>query len=366
MNSQPENRYRILYVMHVDWHWIKQRPQFLAEELSRYFDVLVAHPIQNRRSRLVASKTDVCRVPIPQLPFGRFKFIATLNELIRSLVFRLLAVLRRPEVVWLAHPSIVSIPSLNKLGKALVVYDCMDDAAEFMAEPTLRATMSMRERELLKRVDIVFVSSQNLREKILGRGFGPCGLELVRNAFGGRELDFCPIVKPPGDKFRILYFGTISNWIHFDVVLRCLESHAELEFHFVGPLEVTVPAHSRLVFHGPVEHSRLVALTEPYDCFIMPFETNELIKAVDPVKLYEYINLGKNILCPYYEEVERFADFVFFYKNCDELIALIRNLQVDNRVKYGGEQRKSFLRNNSWKARAQVISRVIADQMSEH
>ena len=34
---------RILYFMHVDWNWIKQRPHFLAEGLSQHFKVDVWH-----------------------------------------------------------------------------------------------------------------------------------------------------------------------------------------------------------------------------------------------------------------------------------------------------------------------------------
>jgi len=36
---------KILYLMHVDWEWIKQRPQFIAEGLSKFYDVHVFFPV---------------------------------------------------------------------------------------------------------------------------------------------------------------------------------------------------------------------------------------------------------------------------------------------------------------------------------
>ena len=45
----------------------------------------------------------------------------------------------------------------------------------------------------------------------------------------------------------------------------------------------------KVIFHGPIEHSRLIENKELYDVLIMPFIRNELIESVDPVKLYEYI-----------------------------------------------------------------------------
>ena len=32
---------KILYLMHVPWGWIKQRPHFIAENLSKYYKVNV-------------------------------------------------------------------------------------------------------------------------------------------------------------------------------------------------------------------------------------------------------------------------------------------------------------------------------------
>ena len=37
------NKLNILYVIHIDWNWIKQRPQFLAESLNVYYNVNVLY-----------------------------------------------------------------------------------------------------------------------------------------------------------------------------------------------------------------------------------------------------------------------------------------------------------------------------------
>ena len=34
---------KILYLMGIDWYWIKQRPQIIAEMLDRDYDVTVAY-----------------------------------------------------------------------------------------------------------------------------------------------------------------------------------------------------------------------------------------------------------------------------------------------------------------------------------
>lgn len=43
---------KMIYLCPVDWRWIKQRPQFLAEELSKYFEIHAVYPYQNNRKGL--------------------------------------------------------------------------------------------------------------------------------------------------------------------------------------------------------------------------------------------------------------------------------------------------------------------------
>ena len=357
---------KILYLMHVDWHWIKQRPHFLAEELSSEFDVLVVYPRANNRSHLVENKSDLLRVPMLQLPFARFKLITFLNGCIKGVYFWFLMLLFKPNVVWFTFPAIIPQVVLKKFGKAIVVYDCMDDASEFTSCDLKRKIILHKEQVLLERADLVFVSSQSLREKILEKGICLNNLELVRNAFGGLEHieSGCPPVANGSiSLFKILFFGAIGDHLDFDVLLNCLEKCKGVGFHFIGPLMVHTPKHERLKLHKQVEHTCLAALMRPYDCFIMPFKINKLIQSVDPVKLYEYINFNKNIICPYYSEIERFSEFVFFYRNKDELVTLVNNLMRDNQLKYNEKQRRLFLQSNNWNARGVVINKILMDKL---
>jgi teichuronic acid biosynthesis glycosyltransferase TuaH len=353
---------RILYFMHVDWGWIKQRPHFLAEGLSAVFEVLVVHPRANRRSQLSLNETTLSRVPIWAIPFARLKALSLLNTWIRTIYLRVLLLAYRPSVVWLTFPTVVPTSALRRLSGSMVVYDCMDDAPEFRSKESERRQIQMAEQALLECADLILVSSENLRGKILGRGAAADKVMLVRNAFGG-------IVQPeqgarrgaatPVGVLRILYFGTIGGYLDFDVLLHCLDMVEGVEFHFFGPVMVDLPAHPGLKFHGTVEHDSLAARAQEFDCLVMPFVVNELIQGVDPVKLYEYVNLGKNILCPYYPEIDRFSAFVSFYRSREEFVAAVRKLIKQNDRQYDMEQRRLFLDANSWPVRAaEVIRRI--------
>ena len=88
----------------------------------------------------------------------------------------------------------------------------------------------------------------------------------------------------------------------------------------------------------------------------------DIIKSVDPVKLYEYINFNKNIICLKYEEVERFEPFVYFYNNFEDFKAIINHLKENNSLKYSQTERLDFLQQNTWKERCRFIKNILDEK----
>ena len=91
----------------------------------------------------------------------------------------------------------------------------------------------------------------------------------------------------------------------------------------------------------------------------MPFQDNQIIESVDPVKLYEYINFNKDILSVEYDEIERFNSFVHFYKTYENYIAQLRELMQAKSVKYTDADRKEFLEKNSWLERVREVNSLL-------
>jgi hypothetical protein len=301
------------------------------------------------------------RVGITRLPFSRFALVRKINEAITRQYYARLASSFDPDLVWVTFPDIYSMLGRDIVGKRPIIYDCMDDAREFVHLQDRKDNLALAEQGLLQETAVVFASSQRLMEKLIGRGCDPEKLKLVRNAFGGEVLLQGGSDRVGGDSgvFRICYFGTISEWIDFEAILYALEGCSGVEFHFFGPANSPVPKHPGIHNHGPVKHDELFARVRDYDCFIMPFTVNELIRSVDPVKLYEYINLGKNIISARYDEILRFEPFVHFYDNKFELLAIVKSLSAGNALKYSRQQRAAFLENNSWTHRAQAVREAL-------
>lgn len=340
---------KLLYLMHVDKKWIKQRPHFLAEKLSTNLEVTVLYARANKRSNLRKdSQLDIPAWPLLQAPLRHIYIMRILNDAMLSVQYLFWILLIRPTHVLIPLPDMYS--SIFKLLGIKIIYDCMDDALGFSSEERVNSFRASKERRLCSSTSLLVTSSANLAKKINSR-YGIQPDAIIRNAFNG-ELSILPTQTTNSP--RILgYFGTISHWFDFESVLPVLKRLGCI-LKLAGPCEIALPESPYIEYCGILNHAELQKFAMSADIMIMPFMINDLIRSVDPVKLYEYINFGKAIVSVRYPEVERFGDFCEFYNNTNELELAIRSA-IDRR-KYTEEQRLTFLASNTWGTRADDFS----------
>ena len=322
----------IIYVMNVEWNWIKQRPHFIAEKLSEISEVFIVYQHKYIR-RGLQKRTDKGLKLIPLKVIPKITGIEKLRWINDSLISRKIKKLIRKkntQVVFFTYPTQESSIPSNYNGS--VYYDCMDNHSAFIRDEIERKKIEMQEKKLIERARRVFVSSEYLKNIIIERyQANPEKFVLVRNAYNGN------IINPETEKIdtsvvKLAYIGTLSSWFDFDSVLDVIRKKNNVEFHLYGPVDkVEIPKNPRIIYHGIIEHENLYDAIKHMDCLIMPFVLNEIIKAVDPVKVYEYINFNKNIILREYPEVRRFADFVFFYNDSSEFVDAVNEIEKNRK-----------------------------------
>lgn len=351
----------ILYFIHVPWKWIKQRPHFVAEELSQKYEVVVAEIMPLQSSFRSAGNQTVKLRSYFQLPMDRMPVVHLVNMLLLRL--QLGDCIRRSEMMWFTSPYQYSFFKKKNL-KGKIIYDCMDDLLEF--EPTMkcRQKLELKEKKLYKDADVVIVSSMYLREKLFKR-YGKREVHVVNNAIKIMEnnnLKPLPEVvkeKMPAEGFIISYIGTIEKWIDFQVVKEIVGRCPKVVFCFWGPLKTVLPQHDRIRYCGIVPHDIVFSVMERSNALIMPFVLNELILSVNPVKLYEYIYSGKPCLAPRYGESESFEEFVYLYDSTDECCQIIKQLLGGQGAKHSREECRAFAMANTWGERVEQIEKLL-------
>ncbi len=355
----------VLYIMHVDWNWIRQRPHELVEALRRDagMDVRVAYLPNWRRRRLTPNPSSVPHVPIPQLPLNRFLLIRRMNLAIGRAFLWALAVLWQPTVTVVAFPALMPyVP--KRLRSGLLVYDCMDSAIEFGRTQDERTALADAERDLIRDAQLVLASSEFLARQLAARYKSVPRIVLVRN---GVDASFTRVQRPErANQVRLGYFGTVSHWFDQRTVLAALDARPNLVLNVWGPVEASPDSHPRLRILGPVPRSAIPDLAASVDGLIMPFVVNDLVRGVDPVKLYEYVALGRPVISVFYQELRQFEGLVHFYSSEEELLRLIDSVAAGTPdLEPPRAAAMAFLSSSTWTARAVVAAQALRSAVSD-
>jgi len=356
--------------MHIPWGWSKQRPQFIAEELSHHFDITVLS-IKNYGSKRVNDipLTKTLKIYEPfRLPFERFSIIFYFNTILYQLYFKFLF---RNHLIWITDPRIYErvISVLPK--EASIIYDCMDDVLEFNLSAREKEKLYYLEKKLVQSAQFIFCSSKTLLNRI-GTRYGKEILnksEVVNNAL---SEDLYKMYTPASKWFEIkesinqirqdgqkiyTYIGTISHWFDFNLLLESLEENKDLSYFLFGHTDVDIPTHPRIHFFGAIEHSMVGPVMALADVLIMPFSLTPLIESVDAVKIYEYIASGKPVVCLKYYETEKFGAFLIYYDSAQSYIVGLKNALTKNAL---SEQKKiNFTKQNIWEKRIIIMKKKI-------
>lgn len=357
---------KVLYLMHVPWGWIKQRPHFLAEELSADFEVDVyckysSNRVYNKYYDGVKHINVNYFFNLPYFKNGLFLNLNCIIQVINNLLFILkIGTTRKYKFIWVTNSLMFNLicPFVDE--NNILISDCMDDELEF---PSIRNSryltkkVSENEKKMYIRSDLNLFSSEYLAKKVFYRNFLINHKMLIINNALKNEFKYESYLKNDINlENNFVYIGTISQWFDFELVLKMLNEVSDVKVLLYGPTEVIIPEHSRLIYKGIVKHEDLPFIMNKSKALIMPFKLTELIKSVNPVKLYEYICANKPIIALRYGETLKFENYVYLYSgqfDFFEIVLKIKNGELFQ--KNTNEENHKFIDNNRWSERYKMI-----------
>lgn len=367
----------VLYLSNISWHWIKQRPQFLAEQLARDYqvDVYYRQPLRKKWRNLpqntIEKNLHLKVQSFRYLPFNAIFFLKNLplQFVNRSLIMVDIKNLEQYDIIWFSSPNLYpliknSIPSHTK-----VVYDCMDDHAAF-PDADLKRIIA-EEKSLMERADYIIFSADYLKKKVLYR-YNMLDKEciVVNNAIQideNKDTDLIPSeISEKIDKIKslsnpLIYIGTIAEWFDFSTIQKVLDAFPDLNLVLIGPESSSVSCHKQIHHLGSVQHRYIYNIMPLAFALVMPFEITELIKSVNPVKLYEYIYSGRPVIASRYCETEKFREYVNLYSSQHEFMEIIKKIKTESLTEERVCDCKSYVLKNKWENRYDSIKAYLEE-----
>ncbi|MCC6420724.1 MAG: glycosyltransferase [Gemmataceae bacterium] len=256
------------------------------------------------------------------------------------------------------------IDLLKALPDATRIYYCVDD---FLDYPGVnRRDWARMEAELLDCVDGLIVTSQPLAEKRARACpllYLPHGVEFdhFQVSAAAAPVPFLEALPRP----IVGFFGLVSAWVDLDLIAYLSECYPEASFVVLGRCEVSVERLARrpnVHCFGLIPYADLPRHARYFDVGLIPFVLSQLTRAVNPVKLMEYLALGLPVLSTRLPELETVEGPIRlavtreeFRRGLAEALAL---RSVDT-----GDEARAVARDNTWDSRVEELSAFL-DQFS--
>lgn len=317
---------RLVYLSPVPWNSVAQRPHFFAKAALRsgFSSVLWIEPTPSRlpqlkdfRTKLFSVEADSFNKPedvevlkprcIPVEPLGAIYDLIN-GKTISWALKRIQKYSADAEdtVLVIGKPSRFALRVMSGVKFRKIVFDVMDDFPQFFQGISARS-MEKVHRRVIQNADVCLFSSHNLQIKY---GSLAKQSELVLNACDEAFQHQCQSLLHERalrtlDTRTFGYVGSIAEWFDWDSVIQLAKDNPEDKVVIVGPnYSRCIPdLPENIELRKAVQHSEIPKLLASFDFGLIPFKKNELTNSVDPVKYYEYVAAGLNVITTEFGEM---------------------------------------------------------------
>ncbi len=265
-------------------------------------------------------------------------------------------------VLWLNNP--LAARFIGKFGEKLCVYNAVDD---WPLHPKLSPMRTLLERNIYviqDRADAVFAVSSRLVDKLSG---GKARAFLIPNGvdFEGYERvgvsepeDLSDIQCP-----RVGYVGNMQERFDVDLFEKVIKQTPDISYVFVGPVFShkhfeSLERYTNVHFIGTRDKQDIPLYIKGFDVCVMPHKIDDFTKAMNPIKLYEYLAAGKPTIITPIPGLDSFQGVVEVADDADMFIRKIRNA-LHNKNEDQNLARISFAKANTWSNRVNEITGII-------
>ncbi len=294
------------------------------------------------------------------IPLHHISWARTLNEkLVRFQINRVLHKLAiRNPLVWVACPGACDIALKTK--KSKLVYQRTDSFEDFPGVDF--DTVREYDQKLKSNADLTVYVNSNLYEKELSQCkramYLDHGVDFETFALAqqnpDKPVDIAGIQQP-----IVGYFGALDDHkLDIGFIEKVVDLLPNMSFVFIGKASLNyseLTVHDNVWLLGQKDYEQIPHYGKCFDVAIIPWRKNRWTEAANPIKLKEYLALGKPLVStPAFTELRGYLDVVYQAEAAEDFAECIKRALAENSPELVTARRKK-VEKSSWNSKAQLV-----------
>lgn len=241
------------------------------------------------------------------------------------------------------------------------VYYCVDDFAEW---PGLDGrTLRTMEDVLIERVDAIVAAGPNLAEGVARRGRTATivthGVDLEHWRVAGSVVALpalAGLARP-----LVLFWGLVDRRLDVDWLRRLAQEMESGTIVLVGPQQDPDPALdeiARIHRTGPLSYDSLPRAAAAADVLVMPYADLPVTRAMQPLKLKEYLATGKPVVVRRLPATEAWDDCLLAADTPERFVEHVKSCLREG-LTPAQQAARQRLADESWASKAMQLEEVL-------
>ncbi len=266
------------------------------------------------------------------------------------------------------YPGFLEVALALRSSGFIIHYDIIDEWEEFHQVGQAEWFDQDAEQGLVVNANILSAVSEPLVEKFAHLRKD---IHLIPNGFDPTILgDFQNIAQRnfQHDKINLGYFGHLTpSWFDWTFIKEILDlargRKLDVKIHLIGygqpDLRKTLGDDlDSIVFHGKIHPENLHTYAHDWDLAILPFKSTELSRAVDPIKIYEYLYFGLPVIVKGIPHLSSLNN-VYVVSNAEEFMQTLQSIR-DQKIT---QELPNLIYEHTWEKRFTQLIQILEGEL---
>jgi len=155
------------------------------------------------------------------------------------------------------------------------------------------------------------------------------------------------------------YYGALASWFDYDLIKYIAENKKDANIVLIGAKYDTsfdkenLHQYKNIYYLGPIHYNDLPYYASKFNVYILPFKINDITKSTNPIKVFEYMALGKPIVSTDLNECRKYKP-ILIGKTYAQFLEKIES-SLEGLGKEYKQNEKEVALNNTWNAKTKDI-----------